>query len=505
MPIAASVTGRQLPPGSAGDPRVGVGTIAVLLTAKDPRLRANVLIEAPGGRGKSALWNELIARAVDVFEQDPFCPLPVLVDPRRSSVVEMVVSGFGRFGISPESTSAQLKAGELVAFLDNSSGSGITAAEIESFFRSPEGECTRLCLASRPDRAWHVAVKRSDVWLAIEPERLTDESVGEFIDAYAAADAQRARHDEPCYAAQVADQVRSFLPVCRSEDGTYLPLLVRLCTLAVEREIRSVDDIYQSTLKRLLSREPGTGDLEIEQLLMAAEQLAAETYWKKSERVFRFERTVPESTQTVRELLSCGVVVSADRNLRLADEPRQVRFFHDSMQSYLVARSLHRADEYRCLLRAAGDPAFSSAASDLIGSTGSEVFQMCLYVFDPARVRRLLTGDLQSWAERYRALLSIEDVMGGLTEGTRATVEGRLSASSGAAECLLLAVKTILAEDLDEDNLRLGRLYARLAPKIWSRVEVENPAAQGVPTREGDPPEGQAAAFTSSVNNSAIL
>lgn len=473
VPLAATASGCRLPAGLTIGPQVGLMEIAATLTAEDPQKRVNLLIEAPGGRGKSALWNELLECCLAAFEKNPLCPIPVIGDSRCKTVESMVESGLGRFRISADLTAAQLKSGEFSVFLDNLSSAGLTPADLETFFRSG-GESTRLCLANRPDGEWRGAVRRADSWLIVEPERLTDSSVGNFVEAYAIADAKRANRDVTAYVLLVKEKVKSFLPVCRSEDGSYLPLLVRLCTLAIERDVTSIDDIYQSALKRLLTRRPNMKDLEIERLLVEAESLSLETYWHGHDRVFRFERSTPEHTQTVRELLQAGIVVRADSIKRLTEEPKQVRFFHDSVQSYLVARGLHRAGEWSCFLQAAGDPDFYRAASDLTSGTGSELFQMCLYVFECDRVKRLLGDDLLNWAGQYRATLSIDEVRVGLSQENQAATDAQLPSLAGAGEYLRIAVGIVVAEDAqDVSNNQVGRLYAQLAPKIWQRISTK--------------------------------
>ncbi len=473
VPLATSVVGSRPPQGSSVGSQADVKSIVTVLSAKDPQHRATILIEAPGGRGKSALWNELLARCLDAFENDPLCPLPVIGDPRCSTVESMVESGLGRFGISPDITAAQLKSGEFVVFIDNLSSCDLAPADLETFFRAG-GDKTRLCLTNRPDKEWRGPVRRADTWIIVEPERLSDSSIWGFVDNYAITDAIRMNRDAESYTKLVREKVEKFLPICRSEDGSYLPLLVRLCTLAIERDISSIDDIYLSALRRLLTRKDAMSNLDVERVLVEAEQIGIETYWHEHDRLFRFERTTPERTQIMRELLQAGVVVGADRTKRLNEEPKQVRFFHDSVQSYLVARGLHRAGDWECFLQAAGDPFFCRAASDFIGGTGSELFQMCLYVFEASRVRRHLIEDLLSWAGCYWATLSIDDVLVGLTEESQAAVERRISTLVGAGEYLRIAVEVVAAEDMQEDGtVRLGRLYAKLAPKVWQRTCVE--------------------------------
>ena len=89
-------------------------------------------------------------------------------------------------------------------------------------------------------------------------------------------------------------------------------------------------------------------------------------------------RDSPDESK-LRRLLDAGLLVSADA--RPGPVPTHVRFFHDSMQSYLTARALYAryASQARwdCLWRAAGEPGFAREQSDLMTEAGSELFDEC--------------------------------------------------------------------------------------------------------------------------------
>jgi hypothetical protein len=86
--------------------------ICARLTSPDPKERANVLIESPGGRGKSALVREVLRLSIEKFRQNPQSPLPVWSEGKDVSIEENITRGLGRYLISTEILAPQLKAGD---------------------------------------------------------------------------------------------------------------------------------------------------------------------------------------------------------------------------------------------------------------------------------------------------------------------------------------------------------------------------------------------------------
>ncbi len=446
---------------------------------QDASERSSVLIVAPGGRGKSALWNELLWRSLKAFKADPFCPLPVIGDAGGTTVEKMIEAGLGRYAISAEHTATQLAAGELMVWVDNASTTNLAVSVLEAFLRSKNGEWTRLCLATRPNRDFRAALQQgASKWVAIEPCGLDEESAKAFYWEYAKQDAAHLKKEFN------ADAVRRrrdrLLPACRGKDGSYLPLLVRLCSRADTDEASSINEIYRITLEKLIERVTGGATEATAKMVRGAEQLALDSYWEDQSRSFSRERPAPEQTQLVDDLLRAGVLAVADSQdwrQHVSSNPQYVRFFHESVQSYLTAKGLANAKSWKCFGRAAGDRDFLKAEIDLGDGVGPELFQMCLHVFEPKwKLRQTLEAELMQWTEIYREVLRIVDVKKGLTPADQLALEAKLTGPpSDASGYLRLAVKLALEEDAKNDSAEhLGRLFAQVAPIAWEQAVANN-------------------------------
>ena len=422
----------------AGETPTNVDSIDHFVIARDPSDRKNLLLEAPGGRGKSALLHEILNRAITAFDRDPRCPLPLLFDPRATSAKEMIRLGLGRHELSEEYSLMQLSGGHVVVFMDAADESASGATLLESLFNTPGiGQHTRVCAAARPSRHLREVFQKSEQWMVVRPERLTADNVRQFAQAYAASDYP----GEAAAQTEALARLEKILPVAQSADGTYLALLVRFAML-LEGKAESIADLYQGTLDRLLRR---SGHVPGQQLDAAAERLAMESYWTSQERTFAFDRPTQEACERVEELLRVGILIEAEgAGGRLRQKPRSVRFLHDSMQSYLVAKSLYAAGDWTVLLRAAGDSGFSTAGSELLPGAGSEVFQMCVHVFQPAsRLRSQLSRELLGWAEQFGPNLAVEQIRRALPESMVDSADQALAKDMAAGAYLVAAIRLV--------------------------------------------------------------
>ncbi|MGZ3460073.1 MAG: hypothetical protein ACXU86_16395, partial [Archangium sp.] len=140
----------------------------------------------------------------------------------------------------------------------------------------------------------------------------------------------------------------------------------------------------------------------------------------------------------------------------------------DSMQSYLTARALYarHAPEahWDCLWRAAGEPGFAREQSDLMTEAGSELFQMCSYVFGhDARLKTELLRHLSLCAEANDERLNKEGILAAVPEEPRSAL--RKSGRVLSPGLLLSEASRICGEHADGEALFL--LYARIAPLAW--------------------------------------
>jgi hypothetical protein len=162
--------------------------------------------------------------------------------------------------------------------------------------------------------------------------------------------------------------------------------------------------------------------------------------------------------------------------------PKEVWFFHDSMQSYLTAYGLAAEDRQgyqqlpplgdnrpwdrsRVLLWAAANGNFARAQSDIVLAGGTELFQMCLATFMPRQgLRRWLCDELVRWAEDHRENLRRDDVL----KAVPRSLVDQVKSTRGPAKVLGRAARICFDADEAQDSVeRLGLLYAGIATLVY--------------------------------------
>jgi hypothetical protein len=414
----------------------------------------NVLIESPGGRGKSALLREVVRRMLLAFEEDPSRPLPLLCDARSATLEEAAFRALESNPLPRDIQEVLLEQGAYFLVMDGLTESALGPEAVHGFIEGRYGGSVRLLLTSRPHLGFRQAVASSERWLHVEPRRLDEEALGRFIAAYA-----------PERASELGNTLRD---ACRGPDGTYLPILARLALLlGTGQEFRNIAELYEAAFRALLRQKGRVVGDENTELLIWAGEFCLETYWANGFRSLRY-RNAPEQAR-MQSLLEAGVLVPDDPYVKPGQTPSQVRFFHDSMQSFLTARGLFAREHARAtwdfLWKAAADPLFAAEQSELAAGTGSELFQMCLQVFGPEeKLRRELGRQLVEWAHTYDADLTKRDIVNAAPEELQTRLWARfdshpeLSPRSG----LLLAIE-VCGEQLPN----LGTLYMRMAKRLW--------------------------------------
>jgi hypothetical protein len=323
----------------------------------------------------------------------------------------------------------------------------------------------------------------------VEPQRLKDDQLLEqFEKTYLKQD-----QSEPgTIAASLSANMKN---ACRSADGSYLPLLVRLAIRVGGGGEGSVAGVYAKTFQLLLSHK---GE-DAPQLLDEAARLCVSTYWQNGIRPLAFEGAGPERQRVLQSLRKAGILVD-EGVADLPDSPRMVRFFHDSMQSYLTALGIFRGytgnekeqtDGWKQLCRAAGDPVFKGQ-SDISSGVGAELFQMCLHVFiPPEQLKLVFQNDLRSWADTHEKGLAKDDVLRACPDDLRGALELQLDPLESAGVFFKKAVMLCSQDAADREVRYLGILYGGIAPLIWQlaqresaepRVRVEDAHALKPPT-----------------------
>jgi HEAT repeat protein len=424
-----------------------------------------VLVEATGGRGKSALIREVVSRALAAFEKDPGRkPLPVRLTGKGDSIETMVREVLGAMLILPELLTQHLEAGDFFLVLDGVSESGLSDKVLAGFLNGPYS-ATSVLLGSRPTSQFRQLIEGTPRWMTVEPRRLDEASLDRFIAHYGA---------KPLSApVKVA---------CRGAEGTYLPILVRMAmrTNSDRRAAVNVADIYREYFLQMFAAE-FPDHKERLRLLNETGRWCLETYWKDGQRNRKYE-----GSDLQQVLLRAGVFVPAG-GITIAKE---VRFFHDSMQSYLTAYALSAEDEHgyahlprpaedgdgawdrrRVIFRVAGAELFVGAHSDIVLTEGSELFQMVLATFsDRAALRQFLRLELENWASAHHQDLRLADFKAALPK----SVARKARTFSDNKELLMKAADVAFEEDRDSTTVdALGAIYGCLAPLVWKLKESE--------------------------------
>ena len=422
-----------------------------LLIAPDLDTRAHVLIESTGGRGKSALIREVIDRALAAFARDPRSPLPIVCDGSGATLFERAKQKLGTDdGFSDELFRVLLRSGEFFLVVDGLTEQGVDAAMLREQLAGYGVKCP-LLLAGRPNDALRAAVESAKAWVIAEPQRLDDTTLRAFLTAYARTD------DDFPEAAREA---------CRHRDEqTYLPILVRLAILPRQGNALTIAAIYDSAIHTLLD-EKGIP-------LDDAVDLCFATYWHDGQRQLVYALAEAERKTVLARLVGAGLLVPGDLGHAGAAEPRMVQFFHDTMQSYLTAVALSRQEEWReVLLRAAGEPQFVRDQSDLASHGGSELFQMCLHIFEPRfKTRNLLQSELLRLAKDHGSSLSRDWVV---EESDIDGLAEKIDPNTAGGDALTIAIEQAAR---DPEIWSLGSLYSATARFLWTRIKDRRKAA----------------------------
>jgi HEAT repeat protein len=391
--------------------------------------KGSVLIEAPAGRGKSALVREVVSRALDRHRKGSGRqPLPVLLSGGGGDVETQVATAV-----------APLEAGDFFVVLDAVSESGPSADALAQFVSGPRGRATPLLLATRPGHGYG-AVIRASHGMTVAPLALDEEGLRRFVDGYGGS--------------PLSDALKS---ACRGPDGKYLPRLVRMALVVGGSADgpATVPDLYRAYFLKSLEGQV-SAEAERVRRLEEASRWCVETYWRDGLRRRRYEPG--DSLQ--RLLRQAGLLTDADAG----PEPKEVLFADATMQSYLTAHGLATQDRGRVLLRAAADARLADRA---------ELFHMCLATFGPKKaLREWLFGELKRWAACHAEDLPRHKVLAAVPAGLADSVRGVRAGGPLLAEAARLSFEADAARDSVET---LGRLYAGVAPLVYD-LEAEPPA-----------------------------
>ncbi len=458
LPAAvSSPTGLNLS-GVIAEPAMSLADVACRIDSSE---RAHILISAPGGRGKSALLRRVMEIAITRFRADPRSPIPIYCGAGETTVESAAMKDLGRNMLSPEIFAAELEAGHFLLIIDGISETGLTSKSIREYLNRAGGDKSFLLLASRKSEELRDAFGARPVpWMFVEPLPLDDVTLPLFEASYR-------QHDLKAVALSPGRK-----RACAGRQGTYLPLLVRMALRTASDQIGNVTDLYEATFCGLADSIESDASKNLKD---EASSLCLATYWLHPQRSLAYDQPPPQRS-TIDSLRAAGVLVDTEVN-PLNGKPRTVRFFHDSMQSYLTACALKQSKKWSCLERAAGDPKFVSAESDLGTGDGSELFQFCTFTFEAERLREELLSHLQSWAEKNEGDLRKND----LIDRTATIVHAEVPKEASSGTLLLALIDAALRADAGGGvPAMLAALYSRVAPLIWPYRRSDVEAALGL-------------------------
>ena len=429
-----------------------------------------VLIEGPGGVGKTALLHAVTRALLKLFKRVPDAPLPVNLAPSKDSLETRLGAELGSGLVGDTALKIHLESGHLLVIMDSVSEAGMDEQATEQLFKAKELEHVTLLLTSRPNPASTLRrqVESSANWMVVTPQGLDDQTFPRFV----------AHYGREALSVPLAK-------ACRGMDKRYLPLLVRLA-MKLQQEGQTASspvEIYDEHFKCLLQGQIPDPQKKLGKM-SEAYAWAVGSYWVNGLRTVDYDK---EASPLEELLLECGLLVAVGPG----NPPPKVRLFHDSMQTYLTAKGLAELERKKyvgmpdiptgqpqgtgawtrseVLLRAATYKRFTAATSELVGTGGGELFEMCLLTFAPAdEMREWLRDELNRWAKVHH-----EDIS---RFRAKAALKQRGTAAAETTKDLINAA-TFAAFQTDQSAggvTNLGAVYAAIAPLI---EEIPAPTA----------------------------
>ncbi|WP_448698143.1 hypothetical protein ACFGVR_15080 [Mucilaginibacter sp. AW1-3] len=419
-----------------------------------------MLVKAPGGRGKSALLREIYSQMLADYLSASSKYIPVFCEGQGATIKEIIAQSMGEFLASEELLDWHLALGHFIILCDGFGGAEMAGDVLRKFQNDTSGSQTSLLISSRTGSDMEEVIRAAANWMVVEPKRLDDTTVNQFEEGYL-------RYDQERTQAPVFSLRPELKAVCKSPDGTFLPILIRLALIAQENGPVSIDGIYEWSIRqRIRSNFPDR--TQEEKLFWSTVDVGYHNYWANQNT--RGNREIffnADNAETLADLLKCGIAIPGEEQQSGFDNPaRKVRLFHDSLQTYLTARALLSRNDWDALFAAAGDPVFNSDRSDVVLGTGSELFQMCLLVFPAAELRARLINDIKQQGSLYSANLTMSEIISTIPETITSLKINDLKELS-----VLNAILDVLdrCAAADQSIQSVAAMYSKLSQLIWSK------------------------------------
>lgn len=412
-------------------------------------------ITGSGGLGKSALLRETIEQYLKLLEENPRLPIPVFIRSKEKNPPEMkelIKEALGRFILSADILEHELEASNYLIIIDGLSESNIEPATIGDFVSplNAQGHKTPVLVTSRPDANYIQALRQSNNLITIHPQKLNEDIVRKFEESYLGE------------GNTLPEKIRK---ICRSQDGFYQPILVRLATIVKEDEDIDIVELYERTATTLIKKKYGGEEFRV--LMKELCTICEATYGQRGMREIPYKEPYVE---TLDKLVQTGLVHCSIITNRVRQRTAAYRLIHDSLQTYLAIRPQLAQDKINyeeLLYNYATLPRFKKDVSGLFFEGGSEMYQMAILMFSKYEsdlVQGALKTFLLTQGEKLKLRLSIEDVLRSVPQRVRQEISTEKMES-------LLSVLTLCVQRCERDLFDLAVFYYNFAQIVCEKEQ----------------------------------
>jgi hypothetical protein len=309
---------------------------------------------------------------------------------------QLIKQEMGKYLPSEEIVDHELDMGGYIIFIDGLSESKIEPSMFGNFVRpnTKRGNNTTLVVTTRPHKLYEDELLKSSNWIKVTPEKLSNANVKNFEENYLGT------------GKLLSEKIRS---VCRSTDGFYQPILIRLATIALNTPEDDIASLYESTIRQLLQRIPEENAYD--QIVEGAYKLCEDTYWKDGSREIILDS---ENRRVIRQLVAAGILIPMDSKSKLGNEAKRYRFLHDSIQTYLTIQGKvnQRINTMELFFKLATEAFFIKDVANFLFDEGSEIFQIGVLVYLKYNNQLLIEfrNQLKEWAAKHKGEFSSRDV-----------------------------------------------------------------------------------------------
>jgi len=420
-------------------------------------------IEAPGGFGKSALTKFIAISVIEKFKLDDN-PLCIWLPNTVEDIYTGITNSLKEVAKSDDILGQIILTTKIIAFIDGFSETKLSHTKLLDFLNSKKSDNIQLLISSRPDADLRKIILQNYSYVICNLSLLTSENLRTFVSNY-----NKARSNN------LDELLLNIKAKLSNKKGFYLPLIIRLSLLIDPNDYESVADLYREVLRQLLSKKEIDTVTARDEVIFNVSEYCFSTYWQTGNRILLFADNNTSDKMLLSKLYSAGVLIPLDPFEMKASysEPKFLKFFHDSIQTYLTARALVNKNSIEHTIKMAGDPIFLEKRDDTAEPYFSELFYMFIDIYPiPNQLFERLAKELIDYADKYD---------NHLTKGfLRKTFDKYIGSANSSADFKSKSIGILLNEliqrlkinSLDESNFRqclkdLADIYSQVAPVIF--------------------------------------